>query len=205
MPPSDFIALAEESGAIVGIGEWVLESACATLARWASVPSMAHMTLSVNVSPRQFNEADFLPRLLAILNQTGASPARLVLEVTEGIVLNRIEAVIEKMHLLRALGVGFSIDDFGTGYSSLSYLHRLPLCEVKIDKAFVSDMSHNPHSVAIVRSIIALGNSLRLKVVSEGVEDPAQKQLLGVMGCDVLQGYLLGKPVPLESFELALL
>jgi diguanylate cyclase (GGDEF)-like protein/PAS domain S-box-containing protein len=204
VPPDDFIGLAEESGAIVAIGEWVMLNACQTLARWAQTTGLEHLTLSVNVSPRQFNELDFMPRLLAILAQTGALPSRLVLEVTEGIVLSHRESVIEKMHHLRDLGVNFSIDDFGTGYSSLSYLQRLPLSEVKIDKTFVNDMTHNPNSVAIVRAIIALGASLKLTVVSEGVEVAAQKDLLQVLGCDVLQGYLMGRPVALDAFEAQL-
>ena len=199
--PAEFIELAEESGAIVAMGNWVLQTACRTLASWAHTPGFEHLTVSVNVSPRQFREADFVAHITAILAQTGAPASRLMLEITEGIVFGQADEIIEKMEQLCALGLGFSIDDFGTGYSSLSYLQRLPLREVKIDKAFVRDVTENPNSAAIVRTIIALGSSLRLKVVSEGVETAAQQALLAALGCDVIQGYLLGKPVELEVFQ----
>ena len=199
--PAEFIELAEESGAIVAMGNWVLQTACRTLASWAHTPGFEHLTVSVNVSPRQFREADFVAHITAILAQTGAPASRLLLEITEGIVFGQADEIIEKMEQLCAMGLGFSIDDFGTGYSSLSYLQRLPLREVKIDKAFVRDVTENPNSAAIVRTIIALGASLQLKVVSEGVETTAQQALLAALGCDVIQGYLLGKPVELDVFQ----
>jgi EAL domain-containing protein (putative c-di-GMP-specific phosphodiesterase class I) len=202
--PVEFIGLAEESGAIVAMGNWVLRTACHTLAQWAVKPGFEHLTLSVNVSPRQFNELDFVACIQATLAETGAQPDKLVLEITEGIVLGHAEDTIQKMHQLRAMGIAFSIDDFGTGYSSLSYLQRLPLREVKIDKAFVRDVTHDPNSAAIVRAIIALGESLQLEVVSEGVETAAQKAMLEALGCDVLQGYLLGRPVARSVFEAEL-
>lgn len=201
IPPVEFIPLAEESGSIVAMGEWVLQTACDTLAKWAQVPRLEPLTLSVNVSPRQFIEADFVPRLEKILQQSGARPARLVLEITEGIVLKNTSQVIEKMQALRNLGIQFSIDDFGTGYSSLSYLHGLPLSEIKIDRAFVSDLLENTGSEAIVRAIIAMGGSLRLQVVSEGVETQAQMNKLVSMGCELLQGYWIAKPLELGAFE----
>jgi diguanylate cyclase (GGDEF)-like protein/PAS domain S-box-containing protein len=189
VPPIEFIGLAEESGAIVPIGEWVLQTACNTLARWALNEATEAFTLSVNVSPRQFIEASFSPKLEAMLLQSGARPERLILEITEGIALGNTDRVIKKMLGLRNLGIQFSIDDFGTGYSSLSYLHALPLHEVKIDRAFVSDLTENSGSKAVVRAIIALGSSLQLQVVSEGVETQAQQDQLVAMGCTLLQGY----------------
>ena len=201
IPPVEFIPLAEESGAIIAMGEWVLQTACNTLARWAHIPALEPLTLSVNVSPRQFIESDFVPRLERILRQSGARPARLVLEITEGIVLKNTAQVIEKMQQLRGLGLQFSIDDFGTGYSSLSYLHALPLSEIKIDRAFVNDLLENTGSEAIVRAIIAMGNSLQLQVVSEGVETQAQMNKLIAMGCKLLQGYWIARPMELAQFE----
>ena len=201
IPPVEFIPLAEESGAIIAMGEWVLQTACSTLARWAHIPALEPLTLSVNVSPRQFIESDFVPRLEKILRLSGARPARLVLEITEGIVLKNTAQVIEKMQLLRGLGLQFSIDDFGTGYSSLSYLHALPLSEIKIDRAFVNDLLENTGSEAIVRAIIAMGDSLQLQVVSEGVETQAQMDKLVAMGCKLLQGYWIARPMELVNFE----
>jgi EAL domain-containing protein (putative c-di-GMP-specific phosphodiesterase class I) len=171
------------------------------LARWARIPALEPLTLSVNVSPRQFIESDFVPRIEKILRQSGARPPRLVLEITEGIVLKNTEQVVEKMHQLKRLGLQFSIDDFGTGYSSLSYLHALPLSEIKIDRAFVNDLLENTGSEAIVRAIIAMGDSLNLQVVSEGVETQAQMNKLIAMGCKVLQGYWIARPMELATLE----
>jgi EAL domain-containing protein (putative c-di-GMP-specific phosphodiesterase class I) len=201
IPPVEFIPVAEESGAIVAVGDWVLKTACETLAQWARVPALEPLTLSVNVSPRQFIEASFVPRLQNILQHSGARPARLVLEITEGIVLTNTAQVIEKMQQLQGLGLQFSIDDFGTGYSSLSYLHALPLSEIKIDRAFVNDLLENTGSEAIVRAIIAMGDSLHLQVVSEGVETQAQMDKLITMGSKLLQGYCIGHPTDLANFE----
>ncbi|GEM_PF-4338066 len=199
--PAEFIPLAEESGAIVDMGNWGLVTACRTLAEWAHKPGFETLTLSVNISPRQFMENDFTRRLAAVLGSTGAPADKLVLEVTEGIVMANADEVIATMHQVCDLGVSFSVDDFGTGYSSLSYLQRLPLREVKIDKAFVGDMTYNPGSEAIVRAILALAHSLGLVVVSEGVETPEQQRMLARMGCDEFQGYLLGRPAMLATFE----
>jgi EAL domain-containing protein (putative c-di-GMP-specific phosphodiesterase class I) len=200
----EFIPLAEDSGAILPIGSWVLSSACATLAAWAMLPGFSALSLSVNVSPRQFIEDDFVASVKQALRFSGARAELLTLEITEGIVLQNADQVIDKMHQLRALGVGFSIDDFGTGYSSLSYLQRLPLREVKIDKAFVNDLTHNAGSEAIVRAIIALSASMTLTVVSEGVETEAQKEQLLAMGCHLLQGYLIARPMALDAMEALL-
>ena len=199
--PAEFIPLAEESGAVVDMGDWGLMTACRALAEWARKPGFESLTLSVNISPRQFSEPDFAGRLAAVLGSTGAPADKLVLEVTEGIVMANADDVIATMHQVCELGVSFSVDDFGTGYSSLSYLQRLPLREVKIDKAFVGDMTYNPGSEAIVRAILALAHSLGLVVVSEGVETPEQHQMLARMGCNVFQGYLLGRPAMLATFE----
>lgn len=202
--PAEFIALAEESGAIIAIGDWVVWTACQTLAKWAQTPGLQNLTLSINVSPRQFSEDNFVDKLQHALSDSGARPEKLILEITEGIVIQNTEAVIRKMHDVRALGLGFSVDDFGTGYSSLSYLQKLPLKQVKIDKSFVMDVTYNPHSEAIVRSILALSHTLNLSVVSEGVETVEQHRMLAKMGCDYFQGYLLGRPAELSAFELAL-
>jgi EAL domain-containing protein (putative c-di-GMP-specific phosphodiesterase class I) len=199
--PAEFIPLAEDSGAIVALGDWVVRTACETLARWSGVPALRHLTLSVNVSPRQFTESDFVARVIRILSDTGAQPQRLRLEVTEGIVMQDTQEVIEKMRELCALGLSFSIDDFGTGYSSLSYMQLLPLAELKIDKSFVNDLTTNPRAKAIVKIIIALGHSMALTIVSEGVETPTQKEQLLALGCTLLQGYLISRPIACIDFE----
>jgi diguanylate cyclase (GGDEF)-like protein/PAS domain S-box-containing protein len=199
--PAEFIPLAEESGAIIAMGDWVIHSACETLVRWAQMPAMCEMTLSVNVSPRQFSEHDFVLRVQRILADTGARPRLLRLEVTEGIILQDSAAVIERMQTLCAMGLTFSIDDFGTGYSSLSYIQMLPLAELKIDKAFVNDLGRNPRSEAIVRAILALGQSMGITIVSEGVETQAQQEHLLALGCTLLQGYLFTRPVVREELE----
>jgi diguanylate cyclase (GGDEF)-like protein len=203
--PVEFIALAEDSGAIIAIGDWVTRQACATLARWAKDERLEHLTLSVNVSPRQFTDADFVTRVEKALRDTAANPRRLCLEITEGIVLQDADQVIEKMHRLCTLGLGFSIDDFGTGYSSLSYLQRLPLRELKIDKAFVDDLASNATSQAIVRAIVTLGLGMQIDVLAEGVETEAQKNRLQALGCERMQGYLFARPVELDAMEHKLL
>lgn len=199
--PVEFIALAESSGAIVAIGDWVLHQACTTLAQWRNNPERSHLSISVNVSPRQFIEPDFCSKLMRTLESTGAPADRLVLEITEGIVLQNADQVIEKMHKLSEAGVGFSIDDFGTGYSSLSYLHRLPLREIKIDKTFINELSPGSTSESIVRAIIALGNSMQMCVLAEGIETSAQSERLTLLGCQRMQGYLFARPVPLPALE----
>ncbi len=199
--PVEFIPLAEESGAIVAMGDWVVRSACVTLARWATDPALSHLTLSVNVSPRQFTESDFVDRVSRILTETGARPQLLRLEVTEGIVLQDTQEVISKMRELCALGLSFSIDDFGTGYSSLSYMQMLPLAELKIDKAFVSDLTTSERSEAIVKAIIALAHSMNIVIVSEGVETQAQKDRLLALGCTLLQGFLIARPIECGELE----
>ena len=199
--PAEFIPLAEETGLILPIGQWVVDSACAQLADWAQQPGLDHLTLSVNVSARQFHHEDFVSQVLAAIECSGAPPHRLKLELTESMLVENIEEVIAKMTVLRAKGVGFSLDDFGTGYSSLSYLKRLPLDQLKIDQSFVSDLLSDSNDGAIVRTIVALGQSLGLAVIAEGVENPAQQDRLASIGCHCYQGYLFGRPLPLDRFE----
>jgi diguanylate cyclase (GGDEF)-like protein/PAS domain S-box-containing protein len=203
--PTRFIPIAEETGAIVAIGDWVIEQACTTLARWALIPAIAHLELSVNVSPRQFIEADFVDKLKDTLQRSTAQPRRLVLEITEGIVMDRADEVAERMQELCKLGINLSIDDFGTGYSSLSYLQRLPLRQLKIDRSFIRDIEVNQNSEAIVRAIIALGTSMGLMIVAEGVETEQQQRLLISLGSDMLQGYHVGEPIALADFEKIIL
>lgn len=199
--PADFIPLAEETGVILPLGHWVLATACAQLERWSHVPAMEHLTLAVNVSALQFAQADFEERVMDIVQRTGANPQRLKLELTESLLVGDVTDIIEKMTHLKDKGIGFSLDDFGTGYSSLAYLSRLPLDQLKIDKSFVSDVLSNPDDAAIARTIIALAHSLDLGVIAEGVETEAQRQFLAASGCHACQGYLFGRPLPLDAFE----
>ncbi|MDZ4075152.1 MAG: EAL domain-containing protein [Hylemonella sp.] len=201
VPPGQFIALAEETGLIVPLGEHVLDMACEQLARWAGQPGVAHLTLSVNVSPRQFQQDNFVQQVLDALARTGAPPQRLKLEITENLLIANVDEVIEKMALLKARGVGFSLDDFGTGYSSLSYLKRLPLDQLKIDQGFVRDILVDANDAAIARMVIVLAESLGLDVMAEGVETTEQQQALHAQGCHAYQGYLYSRPLPIEAFE----
>ncbi|MEK9952869.1 MAG: EAL domain-containing protein [Curvibacter sp.] len=199
VPPGEFIALSEETGLIVPLGEHVLELACRQLALWARQPGMAHLTLSVNVSPRQFQQEQFVEQVLAVLARTGAPPARLKIELTESLLISNVDEVIAKMEAIRAQGVGFALDDFGTGYSSLSYLKRLPLDQLKIDQSFVRDILVDPNDAAIARMVIVLGESLGLEVTAEGVETQEQQQALHALGCHAYQGYLYSQPLPAEA------
>ncbi|MBC7454536.1 MAG: EAL domain-containing protein [Massilia sp.] len=199
--PAEFIAAAEESGLILPLGRWVLETACHQLAAWAGAPGTAHLTLAVNVSARQLRQGDFVEQVVELLARSGANPSRLKLEITESMLLDNVEQVIAKMGALKALGVGFSLDDFGTGYSSLSYLKRLPLDQLKIDQSFVRDVLTDANDAAIVRTIVALAHSLGLAVIAEGVETAPQRDFLAAHGCHAYQGYLFSQPVPLDQFE----
>jgi EAL domain-containing protein (putative c-di-GMP-specific phosphodiesterase class I) len=171
------------------------------LALWAGWPEMAHLTVAVNVSTRQFRHPDFVDQVLAVLGKTGANPHRLKLELTESLLVENVQEVIAKMVALKSRGVGFSLDDFGTGYSSLSYLKRLPLDQLKIDQSFVSDVLTDPNDAAIAKTIIALAQSLGLGVIAEGVETEGQRNFLADHGCDAYQGYLFSRPLPLEAFQ----
>lgn len=199
--PAEFIPLAEETGLILPIGQWVLETACVQLTRWAGQSPTAHLTIAVNVSARQFHEDDFVERVLDTLERTGANPHRLKLELTEGLLVSNVEVVIAKMIALKEKGLGFSLDDFGTGYSSLSYLKRLPLNQLKIDQGFVRDILVDPNDAAIAKMVVALANTMGLQVIAEGVEFEAQRDFLSNLGCRNYQGYLFSPPVPIEEFE----
>lgn len=202
--PAAFIPLAEETGLIIPIGHWVLETACQQLKAWASDMSTRHLLLAVNISAKQFQQNDFVEQVLQVLEQTGADPALLKLELTESMLVDNIDSTIIKMDTLKAKGIRFSLDDFGTGFSSLSYLKKLPLDQLKIDQSFVRDVNKGPSNAAIVRTVIALGQNLGLAVIAEGVETDEQRDLLAVLGCNQFQGYLFGRPVPLAEFEALL-
>lgn len=199
--PAEFIPLAEETGLILPLGDWVLETACRQLTLWAGQTEMAHLTVAVNVSVQQFSEADFVDNVLAVLRKTGANPQRLKLELTESLLVSNVQDVIEKMHALKAKGVSFSLDDFGTGYSSLSYLRRLPLDQLKIDQSFVRDVLSDPNDAVIAKTIVALAQSLGLGVIAEGVETLAQRDFLANSGCHAYQGYFFSRPLPIAGFE----
>ncbi len=200
VPPNDFIPLAEDTGLILPLGHWVLQQACTQLQVWSQKTATRHLTLAVNVSARQFRQPDFVASVLQVLESTGAPAHRLKLELTESLLVNDVEDTIAKMHALRACDVGFSLDDFGTGYSSLSYLKRLPLEQLKIDQSFVRDLLSDPNDAAIARTVIALGHSLGLAVIAEGVETEAHRNFLAAQGCDAYQGYLFSRPLALQDF-----
>jgi diguanylate cyclase (GGDEF)-like protein/PAS domain S-box-containing protein len=197
--PSVFIALAEENGSIYVLGEWVLRTACRQLAAWKPGTALGTAELAVNVSARQFHHPDFVGQVLGALHDAGADPARLKLELTESVVAHDLNAIVTKMGALKAVGVRFSLDDFGTGYSSLSYLKQLPLDQLKIDQSFVRDLLADANDAAIVRTVIALGASLGLSVVAEGVETAEQRDVLHASGCHFFQGYLFARPLTADA------
>lgn len=199
--PARFIPLAEETGLILPLGNWVIRRACAQLHAWSKQPHLRHLQLAINVSARQFHQADFVRAVADCLNRAAIDPSRLKLELTESVVLENIEDVILRMQQLKALGVRFSLDDFGTGYSSLSYLKRLPLDQLKIDQSFVRDLAEDNDDAAIIRAILAMSGSLGLDVIAEGVETQAQYEFLRANGCRAFQGYLFGKPVSAETWD----
>lgn len=201
MLPAEFITLAEETEQIVVLGYWIIEAACIQLVTWALKKEMSNLTISVNVSVKQFKQHDFVDRVLAIIKQTGANPLQLKMELTESLLISNKEETIEKMILLKAAGIGFSLDDFGTGFSSLSYLKRLPLDWLKIDRSFVQDILKHENDAAIIKTIISLAHNLGLEVIAEGVETTMQKEFLIKAGCFDYQGYLFGHPLSLEHFE----
>lgn len=202
MAPGLFISMAEQTGLILPLGEWVLEVACMQLAAWAQQPATAQLTIAVNVSVRQFRHPDFVPRVLALLQKNKAQARTLKLELTESLLLADTQDAVRKMSELRDAGVKFSLDDFGTGYSSLTYLKLLPLEQLKIDQSFVRDVLTDPNDAAIVRTILALGQSLGFSVVAEGVETSGQRDFLIENGCKLFQGYLFGRPVPIGQLAL---
>jgi EAL domain-containing protein (putative c-di-GMP-specific phosphodiesterase class I) len=201
VPPSQFIALAEETSVGHLLGQWVLETACAQLTVWADQASTAQWTLAINVSPSQFEHANFVSQVANALRKAGAKPQQLRLELTERMLMNDTSETRTRMHAIKALGVGFSLDDFGTGYSSLVHLQRLPLDQLKIDQSFVQTLLTQPGDAAVARSVIALGHSLGLTVIAEGVETAEQRNLLAALGCDAFQGYYFGRPSPAADLE----
>jgi diguanylate cyclase (GGDEF)-like protein len=200
--PGQFIASAEDSGTILQLGQWVLETACVQLAKWARQDSTKSLVLAVNVSVRQMQHVNFVAQVLDTLTRTGAPATKLKLELTESILVSNADDAISKMTALTAIGITFSLDDFGTGYSSLGYLSRLPIDQLKIDRTFVANMSTNSNSMLICAAVISLARSLNLEVVAEGVETEDQFQLLtSLHQCDYMQGFLIGRPVAVTEFE----
>ncbi|CCD93274.1 putative diguanylate cyclase (GGDEF)/phosphodiesterase (EAL) with PAS domains precursor [Bradyrhizobium sp. ORS 375] len=196
VPPSDFIPLAEESGLIVEMGEWILREACREAASWPKP-----LQVAVNLSPAQFVHGDLVGLVHSILLETGLSPGRLELEITEGVLIEDFDRGVSLLRRLKALGVRVSMDDFGSGYSSLSYLQAFPFDKIKIDRAFVMNLGRNPQSAAIIRAVIGLGHGMNMSIVAEGVETPEQLGFLAEQGCDSVQGYLLGKPLPIDKYD----
>ena len=196
--PAEFIPLLEETGLIVPVGEWVLRAACMQQCAWRDA-GLSSLRVGVNLSVRQLRDGRFVDSVVRILADTGIEPGHLELEITESMVMQRVEEVIEMLRALGALGVGLAMDDFGTGYSSLAYLKRLPLGTIKIDKSFVGDITTDQDDAAIVAATIAMAHSLRLKVVAEGVETREQLDFLCERGCDAMQGYFFSKPLPAEE------
>jgi diguanylate cyclase (GGDEF)-like protein len=202
--PAEFIAVAEDTGLILRLGDWILEAACQQIASWSAGLETIAITISVNISAAQVRRTDFVEQVLDTLDRTTANPKILKLELTESMLLDNVEDVIAKMIRLKHHGLKFSLDDFGTGYSSLNYLKRLPLDQLKIDRAFVKDILEDDRGGAIAETIISLGRALGLSVIAEGVETAAQRDYLAHLGCHAHQGYLAGKPIPPEQFELLL-
>ncbi len=201
--PGTFVPVAEQTGLIVPLGQWVLEAACAQLVAWSADARTEKLSIAVNVSARQFHHPEFCAQILGLLHASGANPYRLKLEITESLLLTDFDDTARKMGELRAIGVTFSLDDFGTGYSSLAYLKRLPLDQLKIDRSFVRDVLTDPNDAAIARTILSLAKSLDLVVVAEGVETQGQRDFLFAEGCHFFQGYFFGHPVPVEQLRWA--
>ena len=202
--PEEFISLAEETGLILPIGRWVLNEACAKLADWSADEKMRQLVLAVNISAQQFRQADFVDEIKEVITKNVLDPALLKLELTESMLLENSTEVVATMNALKAIGVQLSLDDFGTGYSSLQYLKRMPLNQIKIDQSFVRDIATAPNDAAIVQTIIAMTQALKLNVIAEGVETAAQREVLDLKSCQAYQGYLFGEPLPVERFEALL-
>ncbi len=201
IPPDEFIPLAEKTGLIVPIGEWVLDEACRQMRRWRdSARESRHWTIAVNLSPLQFSHPGLIRLIKETLHRNALDPGVLTLEVTESTAMRNVESSMVILQQIYSLGVNISIDDFGTGYSSLLYLKRLPASELKIDRGFLRDLARDGEDAAIVSAIVALGQALNLRVVAEGVETLAQQDFLTDLGCDSLQGFLLGHPMPADEF-----
>jgi len=201
--PIDFIPIAEESSLILDVGHWVIDTACMQLAEWAKNAEKKHLMLAVNVSAHQFRALNFVQTVHQAIDLHKIDASRLKLELTESVILEDVDEVIAKMHALKALGVRLSLDDFGTGYSSLSYLKKLPLDQVKIDQSFVRDLAYDPNDAIMVKTIIDLANNFRINVIAEGVETELELEILKDYGCRLYQGYLFGKPVPIEQLQFS--
>ena len=199
--PDGFIQAAEETGFILPLGQWVLASACERLQAWQQRPELAHLRLSVNVSGLQLQQPEFVGQVLEALRRSGVPASQLTLELTESVLLEDMADAVAKMRALADAGVRLSLDDFGTGYSSLSYLRRMPLAELKIDRTFVAEIPHDAQAASIARTLLQLGRDLGVDVIAEGIEDPAQHRFLQAQGCGLFQGYLFGRPVPVDTFE----
>jgi EAL domain-containing protein (putative c-di-GMP-specific phosphodiesterase class I) len=196
--PAQFIPLAEESGLIGRIGDWVLRTACEQARKWSEA-GLPALRIAVNLSARQFAQKNLVADIARIMEETGIPADSLELEITESLMMQNPEQVAQILHKLRTMGIHLSIDDFGTGYSSLGYLKRFPINCVKVDRSFIKDIPNDKDDMAITRGVIALGHSLRLKVVAEGVETAAQQDFLHENGCDEMQGYLFSRPLPAED------
>jgi EAL domain-containing protein (putative c-di-GMP-specific phosphodiesterase class I) len=202
--PAQFIPLAEETGLILPIGLWVLDTACAQLKAWQQNEQTRNLILAVNVSSKQFRQTDFVAQIQNAIKRHAINPTLLKLELTESLLLENIEETIATMSTLKEIGIMFSLDDFGTGYSSLQYLKRLSLDQIKIDQSFVRDLASDSSDRAIVSTIIAMAHGLNLDVIAEGVETDDQRQFLKNAGCLQYQGYLFGRPIPIEQFDAQL-
>jgi EAL domain-containing protein (putative c-di-GMP-specific phosphodiesterase class I) len=202
--PGYFIRLAEDAGLILPIGQWVLDAACAQLKKWQAHTHTRNLTLSVNVSAKQFRQANFVDQVHAAVKLHAIDPKLLKLELTESMLFKDVNAMIATMNSLREIGIRFELDDFGTGYSSLQYLKKLPLCQLKIDQTFVRDIAVDSNDRTLVLTIITMAHSLGLQVIAEGVETEQQLEFLKNNGCDHYQGYLFGRPLPINEFEAAL-
>jgi len=201
--PEEFIPILEDTGLIVPVGNWVLRQACAQLARWDRA-GLRRLSVSVNVSPRQFRHAEIVQSLKKVLAETGADPRRIELEITEGLLMQDTDACAQALREVKALGVRIAIDDFGTGYSSLSYLKRFAIDSLKIDRSFIRDIPHDLNDAGIATAVIAMANKLGLRAVAEGVEMPAQHEFLIGCGCDEVQGFLYSHPLPERELDLFL-
>jgi EAL domain-containing protein (putative c-di-GMP-specific phosphodiesterase class I) len=203
--PAIFIPLAEQAGLMETLGQWVLNTACGQLSRWLADEAMAtalgEFSLAVNVSAHQFRSPGCVDSVARVVRHWGIAPGRLKLELTESMMVHDVDDIVAKMHAIRGLGVRFSLDDFGTGYSSLSQLKRLPLDQLKIDQSFVREVMHSTNDAAIARTVVALGQTLGLEVIAEGVETEAQRDYLRGMGCFHCQGYLFSKPIDSDIFK----
>lgn len=199
--PVHFIHLAEDTGLIMPLGEWILDTACRQLAKWATRQETSHISMAVNVSARQFRQPDFVDKIITAINRNGANPRRIKLELTESLLLDDVDDTAKKMNRLKSFGIEFSLDDFGTGYSSLSYLRRLPFEQLKVDKSFVKDVPENHEDATLVKTIITLGRNLGLKVVAEGVMTQSQFDFLDKCVCDAFQGYFFSQPLLPGDFD----